>query len=98
LRFPPKYYTAWKNTGWWHLNRNQCATVYGPALANTWGYVYALISDGSSLTGANVPFKVANTRLGSTNTPTGHWGPAVAIALHRMVPGAAAARDQHIGK
>jgi hypothetical protein len=55
--FSPQYFNAWKNTGWWHLNANQCATVYAPALSNTHGYVYALISDGTSLTGANVPFQ-----------------------------------------
>jgi uncharacterized membrane protein len=55
--FSPQYYNAWKNTGWWHLNANECATVYSPALSNTHGYVYALIGDGSSLTGANVSFQ-----------------------------------------
>ena len=58
---PPVYFTAWRNTGWWHLNQNQCAKVYGPALSNTWGYIYAQISDGTSLTGADVPFTVADT-------------------------------------
>jgi uncharacterized membrane protein len=58
---PPMYFTTWKNTGWWHLNKNQCARVYGPALSNTWGYIYAQISDGSSLIGADVPFVVADT-------------------------------------
>src|SRR5438270_914290 len=43
--YAPRFYTAWKNTGWWHLGPNQCATVYGPKLSNTWGYVYADISD-----------------------------------------------------
>jgi uncharacterized membrane protein len=57
----PAYWTLWRNTGWWYLTPNQCATVYSPALANTWGYVYAQISDGSTLTGANTPFTVANT-------------------------------------
>jgi uncharacterized membrane protein len=72
--FPPRYYTAWKNTGWWHLDQNQCATVYGPALANTWAYVYAWISDGSSLGGANVPFTVANTAFGIDQYVSGPFG------------------------
>ncbi|WP_146649749.1 DUF1036 domain-containing protein [Labilithrix luteola] len=58
--YSPAYFTAWRNTGWWHLEPNQCARVYGPALTNTWGYVYAQISDGSTLTGANIPFTVSN--------------------------------------
>jgi uncharacterized membrane protein len=58
---PPEYFTTWRNTGWWHLNQNQCATVYGPPLSNTWGYIYAEISDGTSLTGADIPFTVADT-------------------------------------
>jgi uncharacterized membrane protein len=72
--FSPQYFTAWKNTGWWHLYPNQCATVYGPALANTWGYVYAQISDGSSLIGANVPFTVANTAFGIDQYVKGPFG------------------------
>jgi uncharacterized membrane protein len=72
--FSPGYFTAWKNTGWWHLNPNQCATVYGPALANTWGYVYASIRDGSSLTGANVPFRVANPPFGIDQYASGPFG------------------------
>jgi uncharacterized membrane protein len=72
--FSPQFYKAWKNTGWWHLNQNQCATVYGPALANTWGYIYAQISDGSSLTGANVPFTVANTAFGIDQYSSGPFG------------------------
>src|SRR5208337_2091836 len=72
--FPPQYYTAWRNTGWWHLNQNQCATVYGPALSNTWGYIYAQISDGSSLTGANVPFTVANTAFAMDQYSSGPFG------------------------
>jgi uncharacterized membrane protein len=72
--FSPQFYTAWKNTGWWHLNQNQCATVYGPTLANTWGYIYAQISDGSSLTGANVPFTVANTAFGIDQYASGPFG------------------------
>ena len=72
--FSPRYYTAWKNTGWWHLYPNQCATVYGPALTNTWGYVYAQISDGSSLVGANVPFTVASTAFGIDQYANGPYG------------------------
>jgi len=72
--FSPQYYTAWRNTGWWHLNRNQCAYVYGPALANTWGYVYAQISDGSTLTGANVPFTVSNVAFGIDQYVSGPFG------------------------
>jgi uncharacterized membrane protein len=72
--FPPQFYTAWKNTGWWHLNQNECATVYGPALANTWGYVYAQISDGSTLTGANVPFQVASSAFGMDQYSAGPFG------------------------
>lgn len=72
--YPPQYYTAWKNTGWWHLNQNQCATVYGPALTNTWSYVYAQISDSSSLVGANVPFKVASTAFGIDQYVNGPFG------------------------
>jgi uncharacterized membrane protein len=58
--YSPSYFTTWRNTGWWYLTPNQCATVYGPALSNTWGYVYAYITDGSSLSGADVPFQVVS--------------------------------------
>ena len=72
--FSPQYYTAWKNTGWWHLKQNQCATVYQQPLANTWGYVYAQISDGSSLTGANIPFQVASSAFGIDQYSSGPFG------------------------
>lgn len=72
--YPPQYYTAWKNTGWWYLTQNQCATVYGAALKNTWAYVYAQISDGSTLIGANVPFKVSNLAFGIDQYVNGPFG------------------------
>ncbi len=72
--YPPTYYTAWRNTGWWHLNQNQCATVYGPALSNTWGYIYAQISDGTSLTGADVPFTVTNPTFALDQYTAGPFG------------------------
>lgn len=72
--FSPQYYTAWKNTGWWHLSQNQCATVYGPGLSNTWGYVYALISDGSSLVGADTPLTVSNVAFGIDQYVSGPFG------------------------
>ena len=72
---PPQYFTAWRNTGWWYLKQNQCALVYGPPLRNTWGHVYAQISDGTSLTGANIPFRVANTAFGIDQYAEGPFGP-----------------------
>jgi hypothetical protein len=72
--FSPQYYTAWKNTGWWHLNKNQCATVYSAALSNTWGYIYAQISDGSSLTGADIPFTVTNVAFAIDQYIQGPFG------------------------
>src|SRR4051794_16528059 len=71
---PPQYYTAWKNTGWWNLAPNQCARVYGSTLRNTWGYVYAWISDGSSLTGANTPFTVSSAAFGIDQYVNGPYG------------------------
>jgi hypothetical protein len=71
---PPQYYTAWRNTGWWHLNKNQCTRVYGPAISNRYAYVYAQISDGSSLPNANVPFTVTNAAFGLDQYPNGPFG------------------------
>jgi len=85
--YSPQYYTAWKNTGWWHLYRNQCATVYGPALRNTWGYVYAQISDGSTLVGANVPFKVSNAAFGIDQYVNGPFGSCNGACLGRQGSG-----------
>ena len=78
--FSPRYYTAWKNTGWWHLYPNQCGTVYGPALTNTWGYVYAQVSDGSLWSARTYPSRLRARRLELTNTPTDLTGPAMASA------------------
>jgi hypothetical protein len=72
--FSPQYYTAWKNTGWWHITKNQCATVYTPAINNRWAYVYAQISDGSTLVGANQPNQVSNVPLGIDHYIGGPFG------------------------
>lgn len=58
--YSPSYFVTWRNTGWWYLTPNQCATVYTPALNNAWGYVYADITDGSTLNNATVPFQVVS--------------------------------------
>jgi|SRR5665213_1681784 len=71
---PPQYYTAWRNTGWWHLTKNQCARVYTPAISNRYAYVYAQISDGSSLLNANVPFTVTNAVFGLDQYWNGPFG------------------------
>jgi len=71
---PPQYFIAWRNTGWWHLKKNQCATVYQQPLRNTWGYIYAQISDGSSLVGADTPFQVANTEFAIDQYYSGPFG------------------------
>lgn len=85
--FPPQYYRAWKNTGWWHLYQNQCATVYGPALTNRWGYVYAQISDGSTLIGANTPFRVSNYAFGLDQYVSGPFGSCSGECLGRSGSG-----------
>ncbi|HKO47494.1 MAG TPA: DUF1036 domain-containing protein [Polyangiaceae bacterium] len=60
--FSPQYYTTWRNRGWWYLTQNQCATVNGAALNNRYQYVYAQVSDGSTLIGANsYSFQVASS-------------------------------------
>jgi uncharacterized membrane protein len=72
--FSPQYYTAWKNTGWWHITKNQCAMVYTPAINNRWAYVYAQISDGSTLVGANQPNQVSNVAFGIDQYIGGPFG------------------------
>ncbi len=72
--FSPQYFETWQNTGWWYLTANQCATVYGSALSNTWGYVYAQISDGSTLTGANTPFTVSDVAFTLDQYTSGPYG------------------------
>jgi uncharacterized membrane protein len=59
--YSPSYFTAWKNTGWWYLTPTECATVYGPAIGNTRAYVYADITDGSTLIGIAQPGQGAPT-------------------------------------
>jgi uncharacterized membrane protein len=61
--YSPSYFTAWKNTGWWYLTPNQCATVYSPAVSNTRAYVYADITDGSTLIGTAQPGQGAPTHV-----------------------------------
>jgi uncharacterized membrane protein len=59
--YSPSYFTSWKVSGWWYLTPGQCATTYGgPVTNNTRSYVYADITDGSTLVGANVPITVVN--------------------------------------
>jgi uncharacterized membrane protein len=53
-------YSAWRNTGWWYLTPNNCATVDGNSITNSWSYIYADMTDGTHLNGANVPFQVVN--------------------------------------
>ena len=77
------YYTTWRNRGWWYLTQNQCATVYGSTLNNSWSYVYAQISDGSHLSGANVSFTVSNVAFTLdqyTNGPYQCGSPCVGVS------------------
>jgi uncharacterized membrane protein len=71
--YSPSYFEAWKVTGWWHLTANQCTTVYGGALTNTRSYVYAQISDGSTLLGANVPEQVVGPAFAIDQYITPHF-------------------------
>lgn len=52
------YWSSFKNVGWWYLTPGACATVQGSTLTNRYSYVYANITDGSSLVNANYSFDV----------------------------------------